>query len=94
MPVDDPVKLWDPSVSKFQTVAKIVINKQSFESAAQKTFCEDLSITPWRSIAEHQPLGGIELARKPIYETISKLRHELNQRPRVEPTGDETFHSQ
>ena len=94
MPVDDPVKLWDPSVSKFQTVAKIVINKQSFESAAQKTFCEDLSITPWHSIADHQPLGGIELARKPIYETISKLRHELNQRPRVEPTGDETFHSQ
>jgi hypothetical protein len=91
MPVDNPVKLWDEKVSPFQTVAKIVIRKQSFESPAQETFCEDLSVSPWHTIAEHQPLGTVELTRKVVYQATSELRHELNQRPKQEPTGDETF---
>ena len=90
-PVDNPVKIWDEKLAPFVSVAKIVIPAQSFESDAQKEFCEDLSITPWHSTEEHQPLGSIELARKTIYEATAKVRHELNQRPLREPTGDETF---
>jgi hypothetical protein len=91
MPVDNPVKLWREDVSPFQPVARVVIPAQSFESDAQKQFCEDLSITPWHSTEEHQPLGAIELTRKAVYEATSIMRHQLNQRPRVEPTGDEKF---
>lgn len=107
MPVNNPVKLWDEKASPFQTVAKIVIHKQAFDGpkirkgpkddardpkqTLQETFCEDLSITPWHTIAEHQPLGSIELTRKVVYQATSQLRHELNQRPKTEPTGDEDF---
>ncbi len=91
MPVDNPVQLWDEKLSPFIPVAKIVIKKQSFESEKQETFCEDLSITPWHSIAEHQPLGSIELTRKAVYQGTSKLRHELNGRAKQEPTGEEVF---
>ena len=91
MPIDNPVKLWDETKSPFQRVAKITIRKQTFESAAQEQFCEDLSITPWHTISEHQPLGTIELTRKAVYQATSELRHQLNGRPRTEPTGREVF---
>jgi len=47
--------------------------------------CEARSFTPWHSIAEHRPLGGISRVRKAVYQTISTLRHQLNGQPRVEP---------
>ena len=47
--------------------------------------CEARSFTPWHSIAEHRPLGGISRVRKDVYLTVSKLRHELNAQPRIEP---------
>ena len=49
------------------------------------TACENLSFTPWHTLLEHRPIGGIQRARKEIYQTISKVRHELNQQPRKEP---------
>ena len=38
---------------------------------------------------DHRPLGGINRARRTIYETISRLRHQRNSAPRREPTGEE-----
>jgi hypothetical protein len=48
-------------------------------------------MNPWHAVPEHRPLGGINRVRKVVYETISKLRHDLNGAPRSEPTGDEIF---
>jgi hypothetical protein len=96
MPVNNPVKLWDEKAAPFYNVARIVIPKQQFDGDPgdrQETFCEDLSISPWHTIAEHQPLGTIELTRKVVYQATSALRHELNQRPKEEPTGNEVFPS-
>jgi len=91
MPVENPVKLWDEKLSPFRSVAKIVIAKQAFESKAQEEFCEDLSISPWHTTVEHQPLGSIELTRKVVYQVTSERRHELNGRAKKEPTGAESF---
>lgn len=90
-PIEDPTVLWDETKAPFVDVAFIRIPRQRFDSAAQQKFCEDLSFTPWHSLPTHEPVGGINRLRKSVYEAISGLRHRLNQAPRAEPTGNETF---
>jgi hypothetical protein len=82
MPIEDPTVEWEESESPFVTVARISIPRQK---VIQDEACEVLSFTPWHSLAEHRPLGGISRARKAVYQEISKLRHELNGQPRQEP---------
>ncbi len=82
MPIEDPTIEWKEAQSPFVPVARIEIPAQTPESAEA---CEVRSYTPWHSIAEHRPLGGISRARKTIYLTISTLRHQLNGQPRIEP---------
>lgn len=91
MPIEDSVVIWDEKASPFQRVALIRIPKQTFTSAAQVTFGENLSFTPWHSLPEHQPLGNMNRTRRVVYETLSKYRHERNHAPRREPTGKEQF---
>src|SRR5262249_45420660 len=79
MPVEDPTVAWD---APWQKVAEIRIPPQTFDTAEQLKFGEDLSFTPWHSRPEHRPLGGINRARKEIYRAISEQRHALNGVPR------------
>ncbi len=91
MPIEDPTIKWDEKLSPFQKVATIKIPPQIFDSVPQQEFCENLSYTPWHSLPEHLPLGGINRMRKKVYETISTIRHDLNHVPRREPSGEEVF---
>lgn len=91
MPVEDPTVKWSEKRAPFTRVATIDIPAQRFESPAQQKFCEDLSMNPWHAVPEHRPLGGINRVRRVVYETVSKLRHDLNGAARVEPAGDEAF---
>jgi len=91
MPINNPVKLWSEEKSPFVTVAKIKVLTQDFDNPKREQICEDLSITPWHSGTEIQPVGSVEAARRDIYQAISKLRHELNGRPRKEPKGFADF---
>ncbi|MBW4669873.1 MAG: catalase family protein [Cyanomargarita calcarea GSE-NOS-MK-12-04C] len=86
MPIEDSTIEWK---SPYHKVATIKIPPQSFDSPEQMEFCENLSYTPWHSLSDHQPLGGVNRARKPVYESISRLRHELNGVSRQEPTIEE-----
>ena len=83
MPIEDPTIRWR---SPLQKVATITIPPQQFESPEQSQFCEHLSFTPWHALPEHRPLGGINRTRRSVYQTLSRIRHELNQVPRQEPT--------
>jgi hypothetical protein len=87
MPIEDPTIEWNEEDSPFIPVAKITIPRQEFVSLKQVSFCENLSFTPWHTIPEHRPLGGINRVRKVVYDTISRIRHELNGEQRREPTG-------
>ena len=58
---------------------------QEFDTAERDSISENLSFTPWHSLSEHRPLGGIARARRVIYESISKLRHAANGVVRQEP---------
>lgn len=91
MPVENPMKEWSEKASPFRKVADIHIPSQTFRDPEQMSFCENLSFTPWHALPAHRPLGGINRLRKTVYETISRLRHELNQAPRREPTAGPDF---
>jgi hypothetical protein len=93
MPIEDPTIRWHESESPFITVATVRIPRQQFDSPARMEFGDNLSFTPWHALPEHRPLGGIQRARRIVYETISKLRHGLNNAPRKEPTSFEEFES-
>lgn len=85
MPIEDPRVEWSESVSPFRKVATIRILQQDCDNDRHAAYGENLSFTPWHALPEHRPLGGINRARKVIYETISKRRHEHNRQPRTEP---------
>ncbi len=91
MSVENSMTEWKETEAPFVKVATIHIPKQAFAIAAQDTFCDNLSYTPWHALPEHRPLGAVNRTRRVVYEEISKLRHGLNEAPRGEPTGDETF---
>ena len=82
MPIEDATVEWKESASPFIKVARIEIPSQPAE---QGESCEVRSFTPWHSLAEHRPLGGIQRVRKTVYQDISVLRHQLNGQPRIEP---------
>lgn len=87
MPIEDPGKEWKESESPFRKVATIRILQQEFDSEAQRVFGENLSYTPWHSLPAHRPLGGINRARKIVYDAISTFRHEYNKVARKEPSS-------
>jgi len=87
MPIEDPTVAWDEKVSPYLKAATIRIGAQSFESKEQMAFCENLTFTPWHCLAEHRPLGGVNRARRRVYEAISGRRHELNGAPMQEPNA-------
>lgn len=82
---------WEESVAPFYKVATITIPKQDFDKPAQHKFCENLSYTPWHSVSEHRPLGGVNRIRKVVYSSIAGLRRSMNTITPTEPTGDEIF---
>ena len=85
MPIEDPGITWDESVSPFRNVATLTIPPQVFDTAERREFGDNLSFNPWRVLPEHRPLGGINRARRQVYEALSVFRHERNPAPRVEP---------
>lgn len=89
MPVEDPTINWTERRSSFVRVATVRIPSQDFTSEAYKAFAEHLSFTPWHTLPEHRPMGGINRVRKAVYEVISDLRREKNGVPTHEPAGGE-----
>lgn len=84
-PVEDPRIIWNEDEAPFIPVAQIEIPPQVFNTAERDSFGENLSFTPWHSLPEHRPLGGINRVRREVYEAISRLRHDINKAPREEP---------
>ena len=75
MPIEDAMTEWDEKESPARKVAAIRIPSQAFESFEQMGLAEKIAFNPWNSLQEHQPLGGMNRARKLIYTELAKLRH-------------------
>lgn len=89
MPIEDPTIEWKEEESKYVKVATIRIFSQEFDCPTRNEFDEILSFNPWHSLHDHRPLGGINRLRKEVYINLSKQRHNVNKKPRKEPTPDE-----
>jgi hypothetical protein len=75
MPIEDAMAEWDEKDSPPRKVASIRIPSQAFESFEQMGFAEKIAFNPWNALPEHQPIGGMNRARKLIYTELAKLRH-------------------
>ena len=69
--IEDACKAWP---DEFVTVARIAIPSQDFTSPERLEFCETLFYTPWHSLDEHRPLGGINRLRQDVYQKSADLR--------------------
>ena len=70
-PIEDPTRHWD---AKPIPVATISIGAQVFDTEARKKECEGLAFDPWNALTEHRPLGGVNRARRAVYEASVKVR--------------------
>ncbi|MGE8153544.1 catalase family protein [Pseudomonas vancouverensis] len=79
MPIEDTSIEWKESDSPFQTVARIRLPAQDFDTPALNLQCDNLSFNPWFGIEAHRPIGGINRLRKAVYEAVSDYRHSRNE---------------
>ncbi len=102
-PIEDVTIVWEERDAPFVSIARVTIprtgitasgkayDNQAFDNQKQQNFCENMSFNPWRTLAEHRPLGTLNRARKHVYAAISKHRHEVNKAPMLETDGEEVF---
>ena len=87
MPVEDPTIEWREAESPFVSVARLTIPRPGFDTPGRRAFGENLSFSPWHGLDAHRPLGGVNRVRRTVYETVSRLRHEINGVVRAEPAS-------
>ena len=88
MPVEDATVEWTSPPTRLATIS---VYPQKFDSPEQMEFVENLSWTPWNSLPENRPLGGINRARRGLYEDSSALRHTIKGIAAAAPTGRESL---
>ncbi len=79
MPVEDPTVEWDEKESPFVKVATIQIPQQDFNTEERRQFDETQAFSPWHTLPEQRPLGGVNRARKRIYTELAQFRNSMNQ---------------
>lgn len=87
MQIENSLVEWKETEAPFFKVATITIPRQQFATPGRDQLGENLAFTPWHALPEHRPLGAINRIRRVVYQTISKLRHELNGVAYREPSA-------
>lgn len=77
-PIEDPSVLWRETDAPFERVALLAIEVQR-EAGADRTVCDDASFSPWHSLADHRPLGGMNRVRRHVYREMARFRREAYQ---------------
>ena len=70
MPIENPAVHWDETVAPYIPIARLAIPAQS-PPAEQDETCDSLAFNPWRALPAHQPLGGINRARRRIFAAFA-----------------------
>lgn len=78
MPIEDTSIEWRESDAPFETVARITVPAQDFDTPKLNLACDNQSFNPWFGIEAHRPIGGINRLRKAVYEAVSDYRHSRN----------------
>ncbi len=66
--IEDATKVWPNEMAGYVNVARIDIKLPQEQKLQFEESCENLSFTPWHSLKDHRPLGGINRLRKKVYE--------------------------
>lgn len=86
MPIEDASVVWDEKASPFHTVATLTVPPQTaWEHPVSEATEDALSFSPWHGLAAHQPLGGVNRARKDPYKFSADYRGRFNGCPIHEP---------
>ncbi|MFJ7283182.1 catalase family protein [Pseudomonas sp. NPDC099000] len=78
MPIEDTSIEWKEKEAPFETVARIRLPAQDFDTPALNLQCDNQSFNPWFGLEAHRPIGGINRLRKAVYEAVSDYRHSRN----------------
>lgn len=85
-PIEDPTKEWKEEDAPFMTVATISAAPQdSWSDEKVQKVDEEMRFSIWTGLAAHQPLGGINRARKETYQHSAEFRAKFNGCPFHEP---------
>ncbi|PZO80020.1 MAG: catalase [Sphingomonas hengshuiensis] len=85
-PIEDAATEWPEDVSPYITVATIRTDPQDSWSADKVAEVdENLRFSVWTGLAAHQPLGGVNRVRKPVYDYSAAYRRRFNGCPLHEP---------
>jgi Catalase len=89
-PIEDPMQEWKEEDAPFIKLATVKIPAQKFDFEERKRLDEGLSFTPWHTLLEHEPLGGVNLARKKVYQEMAKSRrgHIQSRLEEPQPYGE------
>lgn len=79
MPIEDPSVLWKETEAPFQTIATITIPAQQFNNEQQRQSCENMTFSPWQTLAAHKPIGELNRIRKLVYTASAAYRHQQNK---------------
>ena len=74
--MEDATSSWAEPAPPFVSVAPLVFAAPQLDvnSDSQRKACEDLVFTPWHTLAEHEPLGGINRLRNKVYKASAHHR--------------------
>ena len=82
MPVEDASVVWDEKESPYVAVARLTVPAQlGWERGLSEHQEQAVAYSPWHGLAAHQPIGGVNRARKPTYERSVQFRGERNGCP-------------
>jgi hypothetical protein len=82
MPVEDSSVVWDEEASPYVAVARLTVPAQlGWQHGLSEQQEKAVSFSPWHGLAAHQPIGGVNRARKPTYEMSTQFRGQHNGCP-------------
>ena len=74
--IENAARAWDDTEFQHVEVAQITIDPHCKPDALVDT-CKPLLFTPWHSLRDFEPLGGINRLRKPVYSTSAAFRRSV-----------------
>lgn len=85
MPLDRATVRWEESESAPVRVARLTLSQQDTAARGQQAYGDNLACNPWHSLAEHQPVGSLNEARRTVYPASAARRRDANGVPAAEP---------
>src|SRR5262245_18885642 len=73
-PIEDAMVEWSERQSPYVRVARIIIPRQDIDASVRASACEEIAFSPWHCLSDHRPLGGMNRARREIYEQMAQFR--------------------